>query len=110
MRKLFFLITLFLFVSSLRSFSQNDTNAYLKGYNETNYFKYFDSLNSLKKATIQHLNHTYKCYVVFKVDTNAIVTDFELIEIPEARLPEIARRYIEDLFTSTNGKWQQQIK
>ena len=46
---------------------------------------------------------------MFKVDTNANITDFEFIEIPEAPIPEIAKSYIKYLFASTNGKWQQLV-
>lgn len=87
------------------AFSQNDSDVYLAGYDKNNYFKYFDSLHNKQKVTIQSLNHTYKCYLVFKIDTNANLTNFELIEIPDAPLPEIAKIYVQNIFNSTNGKW-----
>ena len=103
----FFLLALFVQNSA---FSQENREAYLKGYNDTNYYRYFDTLNKLTGTALQQLNHSYDCDVVFKVDTNANIIDFEIIEIPGAELPTIAKIYIRELFSSANGKWQPQVK
>ena len=104
---LFFLITLFVQTSA---FAQENREAYLKGYNDTNYFRYFDSLHKLRNTSFESLNHSYQFHVAFKIDTNSNVINFEVIEIPGINLPEIVKEYIENLVVLTNGKWQPQIK
>lgn len=97
-------IMLFL-VNNTRALGQSDSDLYLSGYSNNNYYQYFDSLHSVRKGAIQDLNHSYKCYIVFRICANANIDDLEIIEIPEAPLPENVKVYIQDLFFSTNGKW-----
>jgi hypothetical protein len=82
----------------------------LAGYDQTNYRRYFDSINKQSKSTIESLNHSYDCWVVFKLDTLGKVYDYELIEIPEAPLPALAKEYLKNIFFSTSGKWTYQNK
>ncbi|MBC7936310.1 MAG: hypothetical protein H7Y86_13245 [Rhizobacter sp.] len=89
------------------SFCQNDSGAYLKGCNEENYEKYFDSIHQQKKASIQDLGHSYYFYVRLRIDSNYHIGDFEIIEMPEVPLPEVAKKYIKYLFFSTAGKWEE---
>lgn len=105
MRKLFYLSVLSLLFGNLTALSQKNSDVYITGYSQNNYYKFFDSLHNINKATIQSLKHSYKCYLIFKIDTNANFTEFEIIESPDAPLPEVAKKYIQYLFNSTNGKW-----
>ncbi|MBC7936307.1 MAG: hypothetical protein H7Y86_13230 [Rhizobacter sp.] len=86
-------------------YAQNDSAIYLKGYEKTNYLRYFGSLHELKKASISNLEHSYYCVVVLKVDSTAKVTNLEIIEMPDAILPQLAKKYIESVFWSTQDKW-----
>ena len=105
MKKNILIVSSFLFLFNIMSFSQCDSAIFLKGYNPKNYIKYFDSLHTIKKEVIANLNHSYSCYIIFKIDKNANISNFEFIENPEAPLPEIAKNYIKDLFLTTNGMW-----
>ena len=105
MKKTILIVASFLFVFNLISFSQSDSGYYLKGYDPKNYLNYFDSLHNIKKGAIENLNHSYSCYIVFKVDKNASISNFEFIEIPDAPLTENVKDYIKHLFYTTNGRW-----
>ncbi|MBL0337589.1 MAG: hypothetical protein IPP73_20395 [Chitinophagaceae bacterium] len=90
---------------TISSFSQNDSLIYLKGYDTKSYLQYFDSLHNVKKEALSTLEHSYSCYIIFYIDKDGNISDFEFIEIPEAPLPEIAKNYIKYLFSATNGMW-----
>lgn len=106
MKKKLFISVIYLFIFNLFSFSQEDSNIYLRGYQAKNYINYFDSLHNLKKEVIKDLNHSYSCYVIINIDKKGNLSNFEFIEIPEARLPELAKNYIKYLFSTTNGMWE----
>ena len=104
---LFFLIALLV---QTRAFAQESREASLKGYNDTNYFRYFDSIHKLRNERFERLSHSYQFYVAFKIDTNSMVFDLDVIELPGINLPEVVKTYIRNLIVSTNGKWWPQIK
>lgn len=106
MKKMFLISVSYLFIFNLFSFSQEDSSIYLKGYHAENYINYFDSLHKIKKEAIKDLNHSYSCYVIINIDKKGNLSNFEFIEIPEARLPELAKNYIKYLFSTTNGMWK----
>lgn len=85
--------------------AQSDSSIFLNGYKEKDYHKYFDSIHATSNSAIQNLKHSYSCWVVIKVDTAGNFSDFEMIEVPAAPLPDTARKYIRFLFNSTAGKW-----
>jgi hypothetical protein len=100
-----YLITTLLLLIWFTSFCQKDSLVFIKGYNETNYLQYFDSLHRIEKEILKSLNHSYYCYVKFEINSNNEVANFDLIEMPEAPLPALAKKYIKDLFLSSNNKW-----
>jgi hypothetical protein len=102
MKKIFLITITFFF--GVQSYSQVDSSFYLKGYKSLNYIKYFDSLNNEKKDIVKNLDHSYSCYVIFKIYKSNII-DFEFIEIPKATLPDLVKEYIKNLFSTTNGMW-----
>jgi hypothetical protein len=105
MKKIILITAACFFCFSLFSYSQDGTSINLKGYNSKNYQQYFDSLHKKNVQKIKDLDHSYDCYVVFKIEKNSI-SNFEFIEIPKAQLPELAKKYIYELFSTTNGMWE----
>jgi hypothetical protein len=109
--KIIFTILCLALLKPGKVFSQENREAFLRGYNNRNEYLYFDSVNKVSNDDLKHLDHTFSFYVVFKIDTTATVIDFEIIEIPVAEiLPAIVKTYIKKLVMSTNGKWLPQIK
>ena len=105
MKKIILITATCFFCFSFISFAQPDTSIYLKGYNNKNFIHYFDSLHKENAATLKNLNHSYKCYILFRIKKNSM-NNFEFIEIPKAPIPELAKKYICELFSTTNGMWE----
>jgi hypothetical protein len=97
-------------VSLSAAFSQTNSKAYLKDYKDYKAFYFFDSLNKRCVSELAGLNGMYECFVTFKVDTNANITDFLIEEIPVSKPPQLVKTYIEKLLKASNGLWIPQIK
>jgi len=101
-----FLIT----IQSGKLFSQDNRDAILKGYQSKYEYVYFDSINKLSSYELNNFKNSFSFYITFRVDTNSVVTEFEIIEIPGLQLPVPIKTYIEKLIKSSNGLWSPQIK
>jgi hypothetical protein len=106
MQKIFFVIIMSFLLSQMKVCGQKSSDLYLEGCGEQGYAAFFDSVHNLRKDFIKDLNHSYYCYVVFNIDSSSSSYDFQLIEHPDARLPDAVKKYIRELFELTNGKWQ----
>src|SRR5450432_545673 len=93
------LICLFLLKAG-KVFSQKDHEAYINGYRYSDYL-YFDSIHKVGCNDLSELNNSYEFYIVFKIDTNANVIDYELEEIPVIKIPDKVKSYTLQLVMST---------
>jgi hypothetical protein len=90
------------------SFSQVNSDAYINNYNEPS--SYFDSVHNSLSTQLNCLNTSFYCHIAFRVDTNGMTTDLEIIEVPVAKLPDMVKTYIKALIRSSDGKWAPQVK
>jgi hypothetical protein len=109
--KLLFVIFFFTIIYMGKVSSQENREATLSGYNNQNYYLYFDSIAKLiKYDELDRLNNSYHFYVTFKVDIEGKVMEFEIIEVPGAEVPGIVKEYIYLIIKSTDRNWIPQIK
>lgn len=108
------MLIIILFTYSLgiaqKTMAQENREAYLRGYNDTNYFKYFDSLHQFNKISFDGVTRSYKLNAIFKVDSSSSITDFEIVGIGDIEVPNILKEYLTNIIMSTNGKWEPKIK
>ncbi len=90
------------------TFSQANSDAYMKNYRVAS--SYFDSVHNSLSSQLICLNTSFYCHIAFKVDTNGMTTDLEIIEVPVAKLPDIVKTYIKALIKSSDGKWEPQVE
>jgi hypothetical protein len=108
MKSIFFVFGTFFFLNTV--FAQENSEPYIKGYKEYKEYFYFDSINKLCVSELACLDSMYEFFVTFRVDTNASITDFKIVEIPISKLPPLVKSYIEKIFKVSNNYWMPQVE
>jgi hypothetical protein len=100
------LITLFIIcLCQLQGFAQTICNYTIRGYDSLNLQAYFDKEHQNMKYQLNGLDSSYNCAVIFGIGKDGKLNDFSFLDAPGAPLNEQAKKYIQSLFETSNGKW-----